>query len=174
MTTKTRALVPAEKIESSILLIRGHRVMLDSDLAGLYGVTTKALVQATKRNKERFPQDFTFQLSQEEGKILRSQTVTSSRWGGRRYLPYVYTEQGVAMLSSVLRSKRAIAVNIQIMRAFVKLREMLSTHGELAQKLAELEKRIEGHDDDIMAIFEAIRQLMESPDKPVKRIGFNT
>ena len=100
--------------------------------------------------------------------------MTSSRWGGRRYLPYVYTEQGVAMLSSVLRSKRAIAVNIQIMRAFVKLREMLSTHGELAQKLAELEKRIEGHDDDIMAIFEAIRQLMESPDKPVKRIGFNT
>jgi hypothetical protein len=174
MPTKTRAIVPAEKIESSILLIRGHRVMLDSDLAGLYGVTTKALVQATKRNKERFPQDFTFQLSQEEAKILRSQTVTSSRWGGRRYLPYVYTEQGVAMLSSVLRSKRAIAVNIQIMRAFVKLREMLSTHKELAKKLAELEKRIEGHDDDITAIFEAIRQLMESPDKPVKRIGFNT
>jgi hypothetical protein len=174
MTTKTQAIVPAEKIESSILLIRGHRVMLDSDLAGLYGVTTKALVQATKRNKERFPQDFTFQLSQEEAKILRSQTVTSSRWGGRRYLPYVYTEQGVAMLSSVLRSKRAIAVNIQIMRAFVKLREMLSTHRELAKKLAELEKRIEGHDDDITAIFEAIRQLMESPDKPVKRIGFNT
>ena len=172
MTAKTQTIVPTGRIESQIFPIRGHRVMLDSDLAELYGVTTKALVQATKRNSERFPQDFMFQLSTEEVKILRSQTVTSSRWGGRRYLPYASTEQGVAMLSSVLRSKRAVLVNVQIMRAFVKLREMLSTHRELARKLAELEKRIEGHDEEITAIFEAIRQLMEPPEKPSKPIGF--
>ena len=173
--TKTEAIVRAERIESRILLIRGHKVMLDSDLAELYGVTTKALVQATNRNKERFPQDFMFQLSRQEFKILRSQTVTSNTGrGGRRYAPYAFTEQGVAMLSSVLHSKRAVLVNIQIMRAFVKLREMLATHRVLARKLAELEKRIEGHDEEITAIFEAIRQLMEPPDTASKRIGFHS
>jgi phage regulator Rha-like protein len=172
--TKTEAIVRAERIESRILLIRGHKVMLDSDLAELYGVATKALVQATNRNKERFPQDFMFQLSAQEFKSLRSQTVSSNRGrGGRRYAPYAFTEQGVAMLSSVLRSKRAILVNIQIMRAFVKLREILITHKELARKLAQLEKRIEGHDEEITAIFEAIRRLMEPPDKSSKRIGFH-
>lgn len=171
--TKTKAMVPAERIESRILLIRGHKVMLDSDLAELYGVATKALVQAANRNKERFPRDFMFQLSKQEFSILRSQSVTSSQWGGRRYPPYAFTEQGVAMLSSVLRSKRAVLVNVQIMRAFVKLREMLATHRELARKLAQLEKRIEGHDEEITAIFEAIRQLMEPPVKPGKQIGFH-
>lgn len=172
--TKTQAIVLAERIESSIFLIRGHKVMLDSDLAGLYGVATKVLVQAARRNKERFPPDFMFQLSRQEFRILRSQTVTSNTGsGGRRYAPYAFTEQGVAMLSSVLRSKRAVLVNIQIMRAFVKLREMLATHRDLARKLAQLEKRIEGHDEEITAIFEAIRQLMEPPEKPGKRIGFH-
>ena len=148
--------------------------MLDSDLAELYGVATKALVQAASRNKERFPHDFMFQLSAQEFKSLRSQTVTSKRGrGGRRHAPYAFTEQGVAMLSSVLRSKRAVMVNIQIMRAFVKLHEMLATHRELARKLAQLEKRIEGHDEEITAIFEAIRQLMEPPEKSTKRIGFH-
>ena len=172
--TKTEAIVRAERIESRILLIRGHKVMLDSDLAELYGVSTKALVQAANRNKDRFPQDFMFQLSAQEFKSLRSQIVTSKTGrGGRRYAPYAFTEQGVAMLSSVLRSKRAVIVNIQIMRAFVKLREILATHKELARKLAQLEKRIEGHDEEITAIFEAIRQLMEPPDKASKKIGFH-
>lgn len=171
--SKTQAIVPAERIESRILLIRGHKVMLDSDLAALYGVPTKALVQAVSRNKERFPADFMFQLSPQEFKILRSRTVTSNAGrGGRRYAPYAFTEQGVAMLSSVLRSKRAILVNIQIMRAFVKLRKMLATRRALAHKLDELEKRIEGHDEEITAIFEAIRKLMEPPEKPSSRIGF--
>ena len=170
--TKTQAIVPAERIESWIFLIRGHKVMLSTNLAALYGVEPRALVQAVKRNRERFPSDFMFQLSAKELANLKSQIVISSWGGARRAAPYAFTEQGVAMLSSVLRSKRAVLVNIQIMRAFVKLREMLATHRELARKLAQLEKRIEGHDEDITVIFEAIRQLMEPPDKPSKRIGF--
>lgn len=171
--TKVQAIVPAEKIESRILLIRGHKVMLDSDLAELYGVRTRALTRAVRRNADRFPPDFMFRLNKGEFANLRSQFGTSSQWGGRRYAPYAFTEQGVAMLSSVLRSKRAVLVNIQIMRAFVKLREMLATHRKLARKLAQLEKRIEGHDEEITAIFEAIRQLMEPSEKPSKRIGFH-
>jgi hypothetical protein len=132
----------------------------------------KVLVQAVKRNSERFPEDFMFQLSREEFSNLKSQIVTSS-WGGiRRATPYAFTEQGVAMLSGVLNSKQAIQVNIAIMRAFVKLREVLATHKDLANKLSQLEKRIEKHDEEIVAVFEAIRQLMAAPEKPKRKIGY--
>lgn len=166
-----KEIVPREVIERKILLIRRHKVMLDKDLAGLYRVPTKVLIQAVKRNIPRFPPDFMFQLTPKEMVNLRSQIVTSS-WGGRRYLPYAFTEQGVAMLSSVLRSKRAILVNIAIMRTFVKLREILSTHKELAHKLSQLERKIEKHDKEIRTIFDAIRQLMAPPKKPSRRVGF--
>lgn len=170
---KIKAIVPVERIESRILLIRGHKAMLDSDLAELYGVTTKRLNEQVKRNKERFPADFMFQLTSEETKNLRSQFATSNRErGGRRYRPYAFTEHGAIMAASVLNTHRAIEVSVYVVRAFVKLREILRTHKELARKLAELEKRIEGHDEEIMALFEAIRQLMEPPEKPTKRIGF--
>jgi hypothetical protein len=171
---KTTAIVPVERIESRILLIRGRKVMLDSDLAELYGVTTKRLNEQVKRNNERFPADFMFQLTFEETKSLRSQIATSNRGrGGRRYRPYAFTEHGAIMAASVLNSHRAIEVSVYVVRAFVKLREMLRTHKELARKLGELEKRIEGHDEEIMTLFEAIRQLMEPPEKPSKRIGFH-
>ncbi len=167
------AIVPIELIESKIYLIRGHKVMLDSDLAELYGVETRALVQAVKRNIGRFPQDFMFQLNNQEVITLRSQIVISkSGKGGRRFIPYVFTEQGVAMLSSVLNSERSILVNIAIMRAFVKLREILSVNKELAHKLAQLERKIEKHDTEIKVIFDAIRQLMAAPEPKEKKIGF--
>ncbi|MBW2240322.1 MAG: ORF6N domain-containing protein [Deltaproteobacteria bacterium] len=165
-------LVPIELIASKIYLIRGIKVMLDSDLAELYGVETRSLIQAVKRNIERFPSDFMLQLTKEEFDSLRSQIVISKGKGGRRYLPYVFSEQGVAMLSSVLKSKRAIEVNIAIMRVFVQLRKTVATHKELSRELADLEQRIEGHDEQIQVIFEAIRQLMAPPDKKVKKIGF--
>ena len=166
-------LVPIELIASRIYLIRGVKVMLDRDLAELYGVETGALNRAVKRNAERFPEDFMFQLTGEEAELLRCQTgISKPGRGGRRYLPYAFSEQGVAMLSSVLNSKRAIEVNIAIMRAFVQLRKTLDSHVELARKLADLEKRFESHDEQIQAIFEAIRQLMAPPDKKVKKIGF--
>jgi phage regulator Rha-like protein len=165
-------LPPMERIERSILLIRRQKVMLDSDLADLYGVETRILVQAVKRNAERFPSDFMFQLKQEEFDSLRSQIVISKGKGGRRYLPYAFTEQGIAMLSSVLRSKRAVQVNIAIMRVFVRLREMLATHKELARKLSELENHLKDHDQQIQSIFEAIYQLIAPPEKPKKKIGF--
>src|SRR4030066_701108 len=167
-----KAIIPDEIIEKKILLVRGEKVMLDSDLAVLYGVETKMLVRAVKRNVDRFPSDFMVQLNKEEFENLRFQFGTSSRWGGRRYLPYAFTEQGVAMLSSVLNSKRAVLVNIAIMRAFVKLREMLSTHKELAHKLKQLENKIEKHDTEIKVIFDAIRQLMAAPEPKEKKIGF--
>lgn len=163
-----RTILPAERIERKILLIRGHKVILDTDLADLYGVKNKVLIQALKRNLERFPPDFMFQLKNQEVTILRSQFVTSS-WGGRRYHPYAFTEQGVAMLSSVLRSKRAIQVNVEIMRAFVRLREILSTHKDLARKLEELEKK---YDSQFQGVFEAIRRMMIPPEPKRKRIGF--
>ena len=168
-------LIPQEAIESKILLIRGKKVMLDRDLAKLYGVPTKALNQAVKRNIERFPEDFMFIFTKEEFENWRSQFVTSnSEKMGLRYRPYVFTEQGVAMLSSVLSSKRAIQVNIAIMRVFVKIKEMVVTNKELMYKLSELERKIEKHDGEIHAIFEAIRQLMEPPpEKPKRRIGFH-
>jgi len=161
-----------EIIEKKIFMIRGNKVMVSTYLAKLYGVEPKVLIQAVKRNAERFPKDFMFLLTNEEVTILKSQIVTS-RWGGRRRSnPYAFTEQGIAMLSSVLNSKRAIQVNIAIMRAFVKLREILSTHKELAHKLTELERKMDKHDKDIGLIFEAIRQLMEPPEKPKQLIGF--
>lgn len=163
------ALVPVERIEQAILRIRGHNVMLDQDLAQLYEVETRALVQAVKRNVERFPEDFMFQLTPEEFNILRSQSVTSSQWGGRRYPPYAFTEQGVAMLSSVLRSKRAVRVNVEIMRAFVRLRRLLASHADLQRKLDELEKK---YDEKFRVVFEAIRQLMAPPTQRRARIGF--
>lgn len=164
-----RSVVPTGRIEQAILQLRGQNVMLDSDLAELYGVETKVLVQAVKRNLTRFPDDFMFQLSSEEFDHLRSQSVTSS-WGGRRYAPYAFTEQGVAMLSSVLRSPRAVEVNIEIMRAFVRLRELIATHKDLARKLDQLEKK---YDEKFRVVFDAIRQLMQPPpDKPKPKIGF--
>jgi hypothetical protein len=168
-----------ERIANSILLIRGQKVMLDADLARLYGVETKVLNQAVKRNIDRFPQDFMFQLTTAEFQrlksqfvtsSLRSQDTTSSSWGGRRYPPYAFTEQGVAMLSSVLRSERAVRANIEIMRAFVKLRQMLAANEDLARKLTALERK---YDAQFKVVFEAIRELMTPPDPKKKRsIGF--
>ena len=168
---KKKSLVPVERIEQAIVLIRGQKVMLDRDLAELYGVTTKAFKQAVKRNIDRFPADFMFILSHQEFTDLRSQFVTSSssQWGGTRYKPMAFTEQGVAMLSSVLRSKRAVQVNIEIMRAFVRLRQMLAAHKDLSRKLAALEKK---YDEQFKIVFEAIRELMTPPEKETKRIGF--
>lgn len=157
--------MPTELVATKILLVRGKKVMLDKDLAGLYGVETFNLNKAVKRNIDRFPEDFMFQLTKEEYKNLIFQNGRSS-WGGRRHLPYAFTEQGVAMLSSVLKSKRAIWVNITIMRAFVKLRELLLTHKELADKLGELERKYQLHETDIQAIFEVIKKLLEPPQEP--------
>jgi hypothetical protein len=168
------AIIPAETIQKCIQLIRGHKVILDATLAELYGVETKTLVRAVRRNLRRFPADFMFTLSASEWANLRYQFGTSSGHGGRRYRPYAFTEQGIAMLSSVLNSRRAIGINIVIMRAFVHLRELLSTHHELASKLAELEKKFEGHDAAIANLFEAIRQLLAKP-KPGhdRKIGYH-
>ncbi len=161
-------LTPVERITQSILFIRRQKVMLDADLAALYGVDTRVLVQAVKRNGDRFPPDFMFQLTKQEFGDLRSQLVTSS-WGGRRYPPYAFTEQGVSMLSSVLRSKRAILVNIEIMRAFVHLRRLLASHADLARKLAALETKYDAQ----FKVFEAIRELVAPTEGEAKRpIGF--
>lgn len=188
-----KGLIPGGVIEQKIFLIRGQKVMLSNHLAELYGVETRVLIQAVQRNIERFPADFMYQLTKQEVIILKSQIVTSSpkkdnslrsqivilknpskRGRHIKYLPYAFTEQGVAMLSSVLRSKRAIQVNIAIIRAFVKLRRILSTHKELAYKLNELERKYEKHDVEIKDIFEAIRQLMRPPeDSEKRRIGFH-
>jgi hypothetical protein len=155
--------ISAEVVATKILLVRGRKVMLDRVLAELYGVTTGALNQAVKRNRLRFPEDFMFQLNEKEAKVLVSQNVIPSvrHLGG--FLPYVFTQEGVAMLSSVLKSKRAVWVNIAIMRAFVKLRELLLTHKELAEKLEELEHKYQLHETDIQVIFEAIKKLLEPP-----------
>jgi hypothetical protein len=190
----SKEVVPIEGIAGAVRLLRGQRVMLDFDLAALDGVTTKVLNQAGKRHRSRFPNDFMFRLTNEEISILRSQIVTSrlqdpvsqllrSKWsrsvtssnrhGGVRYRPYAFTEQGVAMISSVLNSERAVKVNIAIMRAFIKLRGVLETNRELARKFAELEKRVGKHDEKIDAILEAIRQLMAPPEKPHREIGFH-
>ena len=174
MATKKRAAASAavtlERISESILWLRGQKVMLSHDLAVLYGVEAKVLVQAFKRNTERFPEDFVFQLTRQELMNLKSQFVTSSWGGARRALPYAFTEQGVAMLSSVLRSPRAIQVNIEIMRAFVRLRRLLATNAEFARKLAELESK---YDAQFKVVFDAIRELMKPPSPGTKRpIGF--
>jgi hypothetical protein len=159
-------------VKSVIQIIRNQRVILDTDLAKLYGVTTKALNQAIKRNADKFPSDFMFQLTEREVKAMVSHFAIPSKQHLGGHLPYAFTEQGVAMLSTVLRSKRAVQVNIAIMRTFVKLREILSTHKELACKLDELERKVEQHDEHIQSIFGAIRQLMALPAKPRRRIGF--
>jgi hypothetical protein len=187
------SLLPLETITHRILLLRDQKVLLDADLAALYGVETKVLLQAVKRNLERFPDDFMFQLTNQEFNVLRSQSVTSSsealetlRWGGRRTAPYAFTEQGVAMLSSVLGSPQAVQVNIAIMRAFVKLRELAMTHHDLAKQLDALEEKTERmalqHDQlarntrvQLKQVFDAIRELMTPPEPPKKRpIGFVT
>jgi len=165
----SKSLVLLEEIEKTIFFLRGQKVMLSPHLAELYGVEARILVQAVKRNIERFPEDFMFQLTPEEYVNLKSQIVISS-WGGpRRARPYAFTEQGVAMLSSVLRSKRAVQVNIEIMRAFVRLRQILASHKDLARKLAALEKK---YDDQFKIVFDAIAELMAPPDKPRQKIGF--
>jgi hypothetical protein len=168
-----KQIIPIERVVESIRWIRGQKVLLDSDLATLYGVTTGNLNKAVKGNADRFPSDFMFQLNPEELANLKFQFGISS-WGGRRRSrPYVFTEQDIAMLSSVLHSERTVRVNIAIMRAFVKLRQMLETNRELAQKFAELKKRVGKHDEEIAAILEAIRQLMAPPEKPRREIGFH-
>ena len=165
-------LIPGGRIEKAIYLIRGEKVMLDRDLASLYEVETGALNRAVKRNLQRFPQDFMFQLTTEESDILRCQIGISKRGrGGRRFLPYVFTEQGVAMLSSVLNSERAILVNIEIMRAFVKLRQMLASNAELSRRLDELESK---YDKQFRVVFDAIRRLMAPPARGRKEIGFRS
>lgn len=163
------AIVAAERIENNILVIRGHKVMLDEELAKLYQVETKTLNRAFKRNLDRFPHDFAFQLTSEEHAALRCQIGTSKRRGGRRYPPYVFTEQGIAMLSGILNSKRAIYVNIEIMRAFVRLRQIMASNQALARKLNQMEKK---YDIQFKAVFDAIRQLMEPPKSKNKKIGF--
>jgi hypothetical protein len=161
--------IPQEVLARKILLIRGQKVMLDRDLAMLYGVETRDLNKAVSRNVDRFPRDFMFQLTQREFTKLMFQNGTST-WGGTRKLPRAFTEQGVAMLSSVLRSKRAVRVNIEIMRTFVKLRRLLASHAELARKLDKLEKR---YDAQFRTVFDAIRELMTPPERPRRRIGFH-
>jgi len=163
--------IPIEHIERCILLLRGHKVMLDADLAELYGVAVKRLNEQVRRNSRRFPSDFIFQLTREEYQSLRSQSATLNEGRGRhrKYLPYAFTEQGVAMLSSVLNSSRAIDVNIEIMRAFVRLREMMATHKGFARKMDALEKK---YDAQFKVVFEAIRQLMKPPEPNKRKIGF--
>jgi hypothetical protein len=188
----SKSTIAIRQIAHGILHLRGRQVMLDYDLAALYGVEARALNQAVKRNASRFPSDFMFQLSGEETKIVSqlvilspkprrqsgvsnsSQTVMSSRkHRGKRYRPFAFTEHGVAMLSSVLKSERAVKVNIAIMRAFVQLRRRLETNRELARKFAELDQRVGQHDKEIVAIIDAIRQLMAPPEKPRRQIGFH-
>lgn len=163
------SLIPVERITHTILVVRGQRVLVDVDLAAMYGVETKVLNQAVRRNRLRFPPDFMFQLTAQEAAILRSQSVTSSPHGGRRTRPFVFTEQGVAMLSSVLRSSRAIAANIEIMRAFVRLRRVLASHADLARRLTALERKYDGQ---FAGVFRAIRDLMAPDAAARRRIGF--
>jgi hypothetical protein len=166
---ETQALLPVERIERVILVLRGEKVILDSEIAVLYEVETKALVQAMKRNLARFPRDFMFQLTREEEEVLRCQSGTSKRRGGRRYLPYAFTEQGVAMLSSVLTSERAVRVNIEIMRAFVRLRQVMATQVDLVRRLDELEQRYDAH---FKKVFDTLRKRMAAPEARRKEIGF--
>ncbi len=166
-------LIPQEYVESKILLIRDKKVMLDRDLAFLYGVETKVLNQAVKRNMERFPDDFMFQLSKDEYSSLRSQLVTLKRGQHRKYPPYVFTEQGVAMLSSVLNSQKAIQVNIQIMRTFTKLREMMMSYKELQKKIETMERKHAKHDEHFQLIFKTIKQMLNPPVEKKGKIGFS-
>jgi len=169
-------IILVDQIEPMIVSIRDQKVLLDRDLAGLYGVTTKRLNEQVRRNRGRFPDDFLFQLTVEESKSLRSQNATSKVGrGGRRYLPYAFTEHGAIMAASILSSPRAVDVSVFVVRAFVKLRQWMTTKQELTAKLAELDKKVAGHDDSIRQLIAAIRQLMNTPpdDRPRRRIGFS-
>lgn len=176
MGKKANQIVPIERIESKILLVRGQKVLIDSDLARLYGVTTKRLNEQVKRNIERFPDDFVFQLSDDETSFLRSQIATSNKGrGGRRYNPYAFTEHGAIMAASVLNSKRAVAVSIFVVRAFVKLRQLLAPYKEIMKKLQQLEKKLQTHDKQIIEVVKVIRLLMLPPDtKSKKPFGFHS
>jgi ORF6N domain len=170
---KRDAVETVQRIENRILMIRGHKVVLDADLADLYGVPTKRLNEQVKRNAERFPEDFVFQLTEEEAESLRSQIATSNgSRGGRRYRPYAFTEHGAIMAANVLNSASAIRMSVYVVRAFVRLREILASNRMLAEKFAELERKVAGHDGHIQSLFEAIRQLMRPPTTPGRRIGF--
>lgn len=176
-TAASLELIAAPAIEKRIFVIRERQVMLDEDLADLYGVETKRLIQQVKRNLKRFPEDFMFQLSKAETEALRSQIATSNEGrGGRRYAPYVFTEQGVAMLSGVLHSDRAITVNIEIMRAFVELRRVVTSYAALQERLDDLERdmtaRLDQHDEQLTQIFEALHQLISPPQRPKHPVGF--
>ena len=170
---KKQAIIPVERIEKAILIIRGQRVMLDSDLAELYGITTKRLNEGVRRNVDRFPDDFMFQLTEEEYTVLRSQFATSKKGrGGRRFMPYVFTEHGAVMLASVINTPIAVNASIQVVRAFVRLRYFLASRKEFASRFAALEKKYEGHDEKFKLVFEAIRRLMALPEPRPKPIGF--
>jgi hypothetical protein len=174
MTQNKKLSIPLERIASFILVVRGHKVLLDADLATLYGVTTKRLNEQVRRNRERFPEDFVFQLAQDEYEALRSHFATSNAGrGGRRYLPYVFTEHGAIMAAAVLNTPRAVEMSLYVVRTFVRLREMLSSNKELARKLNELERKLGAHDQAITGILNAIRELMTPPEPPKKRrMGF--
>ena len=169
---KAKIQISQPEIESKIYLLRGQKIMFDEDLAELYKVSTKRLNEQVKRNVERFPSDFMFQLSEKEFAILRSQFATSRSWGGRRNAPYAFTEHGVLMLSSVLRSRRAMKVNIQIMRTYVKIREMITNNKDILLKLELVEKEVSKHGGNIQVIFRTLKQLIEHPPEPRKKIGF--
>lgn len=170
---KSNSLILIERIEPRILTIRGQKIILDTDLADLYGVTTKHFNQQVKRNIERFPDDFMFQITQEEALAMRSQIVTASK-RNLRYLPYAFTEHGALMAASILNTPRAIDVSVYVIKAFVKLREFLSSHKDLAEKLAALERKVSSHDESIQALVAAIRRLLEVPStSPARRIGFH-
>ena len=172
----TPSLVPLERVERTILVLRGHRVILDSDLAALYGVPVKRLNEQVKRNADRFPPDFAFVLTKEEGAVLRSQiaTLKPGRGEHRKYLPTAFTEHGAVMAASVLNSAKAVQMSVEVVRAFVRLRGFLASHRQLAAKLEELEKQIASHDKNIVTLFDAVRSLMATPEKPKRQIGFQT
>lgn len=172
MSKQSKLTIPDEAISSKIYLIRGQKVMLDSELAELYQVETKRLNEQVKRNTARFPEDFMFTLTEEEWENLKSQNATSRNWGGRRTLPNVFTEHGVLMLSSVLNSERAIQVNIQIMRIYVRIREMLLTHKDLLLKIEQMEKKLTDHDERIQSIFHYLKQFIQEQQTPRIEIGF--
>jgi hypothetical protein len=167
----TEGFVPPQQVSDHIHIVRGQKIILDFDLAALYGVPTKRLNEQVRRNLDRFPSDFMFQVTENEMEILRSQFATSS-WGGRRVLPYAFTEHGVLMLSSVLNSERAIAVNIQIMRIYSKMRELLLTNKDILLKLEQMERKVDGHDENIQVIFAYLKKLLNPPVEPRPRIGF--
>ncbi len=170
MSKAGNSLIPSERIERAILLIRGQKIMLDADLAAIYGVTTKRLNEQFKRNRQRFPMDFAFQLTSEEFDNLRSQFATSS-WGGRRYPPVAFTEHGAVMLAAVLNSPRAITTSVEIVRAFIRLRELLATHRDLSRRLDELEAK---YDKQFAVVFNAIRELMAPKNQKPKEMGYHT